>query len=88
MVRRDNLKKTSEKAPLPFSRAMLESIGRCKDPGARLVAMEALWARILDEATAEERGRLNAMKDAERQELIMAWAAQLLDQLRNNDERP
>jgi hypothetical protein len=68
-----------------LTQAMLASVGKEEDPSSRLEADERTWRYLLENANPGERARLNALKHAERAQLIRAARAQLEDRAQRDD---
>jgi hypothetical protein len=64
---------------------MQEAIGRPADPSAAITADEAAWQYLLEQATAQERGRLNSMNPKDRAEQIRLVREQFADQIEDEE---
>jgi hypothetical protein len=88
MGRRKAEKEPAKKTPRPLTQKMLAGIGQednIADIDARLDAEEAVWQRLLEQASPSERARLHAMNRQERRELIELARDQFADQLADSD---
>jgi hypothetical protein len=71
----------------PLTNNMLAARGQEDDPSSRMEAEEIVWRYLIENATPEERERLNALKPAERAEYIRTVRQQLEDQ-QEDDYQP
>jgi hypothetical protein len=68
----------------PLTDKMLAARGQENDPSSRMEAGEEVWRYILENATPEERARLHALTQAERDEHIRTVQQQLEDQRKDD----
>jgi hypothetical protein len=89
MGRRKAEKEPAKKTPRPLTQKMLAAIGQednIADIDARLDAVEAVWQRLLEQASPSERAKLHAMNHQERRKLIELARDQFADQLADSDD--
>lgn len=70
--RRKANKELPKKGTRPLTKKMLNAIGKEDDPSAKMEAEEAVWRKILEEASPEGRAELHAMSAEKRREMIEA----------------
>lgn len=70
-----------KKADRELTPKMLESIGRKDDGPGRVDAEDAVWQKLLEKASPDERARLHAKSKDERRRLIQLAASQYADEL-------
>jgi hypothetical protein len=76
-------------APKPerrLTRKKLAAIGKKDDPSARLVAEEAAWQRLLEDAKPDERARLFALSKDDKAKLIQIALEQFAEELAEIDD--
>jgi hypothetical protein len=62
---------------------MLKAMGQSNDSGVAMSPEEAAWRKLLEDASPDERGRLNKMNSTERAQRIQAVLDQVTDQVKS-----
>lgn len=75
-----------QKPTRPLTKKMLEAIGRDDDPDAKLEVEEAVFRKLVEKASPDERARLMALKGEAKQKLIEAASSQFADDLADAEE--
>jgi hypothetical protein len=81
MAKRKAAREPSKKPHRQLTDKMLACIGREDDIAARIDAEVAVFQRLIEQASQDERANLHAMTRDERKRLIEATAAQMTEQL-------